>query len=104
MSIRKLGKDKREIQGDATRLALLAAGPAVRWDAVTLLEPRHGAVGSRGALRQPVPGGVIEPRPLRPLALLLAGARSEAGFFVAGADAPLVAREEVGRLIVRILE
>ena len=49
-------------------------------------------------------GGVIEVQPLRPLALLLAGAISEACFYVADADDPIVAREEVGRLIVRILE
>jgi hypothetical protein len=49
-------------------------------------------------------GGVIEPQPLRPLALLLAGALSEACFYVADADDPAQAREEVGRLVVRILE
>jgi hypothetical protein len=49
-------------------------------------------------------GGVIEVQPLRPLALLLAGAISEACFYVADADDPILAREEVGRLIVRILE
>jgi hypothetical protein len=41
---------------------------------------------------------------LRPLALLLAGALSEACFYVADAEDPAQAREEVGRLVVRILE
>ena len=48
--------------------------------------------------------GVIEPQPLRPLALLLAGALSKACFYVADADDPVAARAEVGRLIIRILE
>ncbi|MEA2636276.1 MAG: hypothetical protein QOH92_3043 [Chloroflexota bacterium] len=41
--------------------------------------------GIRGALRKAMHGGVIEVQPLRPLALLLAGAISEACFYVADA-------------------
>lgn len=69
-----------------------------------LIESRYGAVGIRGALRKAMHGGVIEPQPLRPLALLLAGAISEACFYVADAEDPVLAREEVGRLVVRMLE
>jgi hypothetical protein len=69
-----------------------------------MIESRYGAVGIRGALRKAMHGGVIEPQPLRPLALLLSGALSEACFYVADAEDPAQAREEVGRLVVRILE
>ncbi|HEX3507605.1 MAG TPA: TetR/AcrR family transcriptional regulator [Candidatus Dormibacteraeota bacterium] len=86
------------------RIALHDARSVLSWDVVHLVESRYGAVGIRGALRKAMHGGVIEPQPLRPLALLLAGAISEACFYVADADDPLLAREEVGRLIVRILE
>lgn len=86
------------------RIALHDARSVLSWDVVHLIESRYGAVGIRGALRKAMHGGVIEPQPLRPLALLLAGAISEACFYVADADEPIVAREEVGRLIVRILE
>jgi AcrR family transcriptional regulator len=86
------------------RIALHDARSVLRWDVVHLIESRYGAVGIRGALRKAMHGGVIEPQPLRPLALLLAGAISEACFYVADADDPSQAREEVGRLIVRILE
>ena len=65
---------------------------------------RYGAVGIRGALRKAMRGGVIEPQPLRPLALLLAGAIAEACFYVADAEDPAAARQEVGDLIVRLLE
>jgi AcrR family transcriptional regulator len=86
------------------RIALHDARSVLSWDVVHLVESRYGAVGIRGALRKAMHGGVIEAQPLRPLALLLAGAISEACFYVADSDDPIVAREEVGRLIVRILE
>ena len=86
------------------RIALHDARSVLSWDVVHLVESRYGAVGIRGALRKAMHGGVIEAQPLRPLALLLAGAISESCFYVADADDPIVAREEVGRLIVRILE
>jgi hypothetical protein len=86
------------------RIALHDARSVLSWDVVHLVESRYGAVGIRGALRKAMHGGVIEPQPLRPLALLLAGAISEACFYVADAEDPAQAREEVGRLVVRILE
>jgi AcrR family transcriptional regulator len=86
------------------RIALHDARSVLSWDVVHLIESRYGAVGIRGALRKAMHGGVIEPQPLRPLALLLAGALSEACFYVADAEDPVQAREEVGRLVVRILE
>jgi AcrR family transcriptional regulator len=86
------------------RIALHDARSVLSWDVVHSIESRYGAVGIRGALRKAMHGGVIEAQPLRPLALLLAGALSEACFYVADADDPTQAREEVGRLVVRILE
>ena len=86
------------------RIALHDARSVLSWDVVHLVESRYGAVGIRGALRKAMHGGVIEPQPLRPLALLLAGAISEACFYVADADDPLSARDEVGRLVIRLLE
>jgi AcrR family transcriptional regulator len=86
------------------RIALHDARSVLSWDVVHSIESRYGAVGIRGALRKAMHGGVIEPQPLRPLALLLAGALSEACFYVADAGDPVQAREEMGRLVVRILE
>jgi AcrR family transcriptional regulator len=86
------------------RIALHDARSVLSWDVVHLIESRYGAVGIRGALRKAMHGGVIEPQPLRPLALLLSGAITEACFYVADAEDPSLARQEVGRLIVRILE
>ena len=86
------------------RIALHDARSVLGWDTVRGIEMRYGAVGIRGALRKAMRGGVIEPQPLRPLALLLAGAIAEACFYVADAEAPAAARQEVGDLIVRLLE
>ena len=86
------------------RIALHDARSVLGWDAVRGIEMRYGAAGIRGALRKAIRGGVIEPQPLRPLALLLAGAIAEACFYVADADDPVAARQEVGDLIVRLLE
>ena len=86
------------------RIALHDARSVLGWDTVRGIEMRYGAVGIRGALRKAIRGGVIEPQPLRPLALLLAGAIAEACFYVADADDPVAARQEVGDLIVRLLE
>ena len=50
------------------------------------VETRFSAVALRGALRKAIHAGVIEPQPLRPLALMLTGALSEACLYVAQAD------------------
>lgn len=86
------------------RIVLHDARSVLGWEAVRDVETRYGAVGVRGALRKAMNAGVIERQPLRPLALLLTGALSEACFCVADADDPEAARLEVAGLIQRILE
>src|SRR5205085_89495 len=116
MEVKEQVKDLRLAQGEETRTALLAAArelfgangyPATSLDEIAA---RAGVTKGafyhhfRGALRKAMRGGVIEPQPLRPLALLLAGAIAEACFYVADAEDPAAARQEVGDLIVRLLE
>ena len=86
------------------RIAVHDARSVLGWDAVRQVETRYAAVGIRGALRKAMQGGVIERQPLRPLSLLISGALTEACLYVAAADDPTAAREEVGRLVVRLLE
>jgi len=86
------------------RIALHDARSVLGWETVRGIEMQYGAVGIRGALRKAMQGGVIERQPLRPLAVLLAGAVGEACFYVADAADPAAARREVGDLIVRLLE
>jgi len=93
-----------QIDPAVRRIALHDARSVLSYDVLHMIESRYGAVGIRGALRKAMHGGVIERQPLRPLALLLSGALSAACFYVADAEDPAQAREEVGRLMVRILE
>jgi AcrR family transcriptional regulator len=85
------------------RIVLTDARGVLGWETVRSIETRYSAVALRGALRKAVHAGVIEPRPLRPLALMLTGALSEACFYVADAEDPDVALKEVGELIEAML-
>jgi AcrR family transcriptional regulator len=85
------------------RIALRDARAVLGWAAVRDVESRFGAVPLRGVLRRAVRAGLVEPQPLRPLALMIMGALSEACLYVADADDPVVARAEVGDLVVRLL-
>ena len=86
------------------RIVLHDARSVLDWDSLRAIETRYSAVGIRGALRKAMQGGAIEREPLRPLALLLTGALNEACFYVADADDPEAAREEVRATVVRLLE
>jgi AcrR family transcriptional regulator len=85
------------------RIVLNDARSVLGWDTVRTIETRFSAVALRGALRKAMHAGVLERRPLRPLALLLAGALSEACLYVADADDPVMARDEVSGLIDDLL-
>ena len=85
------------------RIVLQDARAVLAWDDVRAIENRYGAVALRGALRKAVHAGVIQDQPLRPLALLLLGALSEACLFIADADDPDAARTECLDLITQML-
>ena len=85
------------------RIVLTDARGVLGWETVRSIETRFGAVAVRGALRKAMYAGVVERRPLRPLALMLTGALSEACFYVAEADNPDVALAEVGELVEALL-
>ena len=86
------------------RIVLHDARSVLDWDSLRAIETRYSAVGIRGALRKAMQGGAIARQPLRPLALLLTGALNEACFYVADADDPESARDEVRATVVRLLE
>jgi len=86
------------------RIVLHDARSVLGWAEIRAVETRYGTVGLRGVLRRAVRRGAVEPQPLRPLALLLNGALGEACLYVADADDPGAARDEAGRLVLRLLE
>ena len=85
------------------RIVLQDARAVLAWDDVRSIENRYGAVALRGALRKAVHAGVITEQPVRPLALLLLGALSEACLYIADADDPDAARAECLELITQML-
>jgi AcrR family transcriptional regulator len=85
------------------RIALRDARAVLGWEAVRDVESRFGAVPLRGVLRRAVRAGLVDTQPLRPLALILMGALSEACLYVADSDDPVASRVEVGDLVLRLL-
>jgi len=85
------------------QIALIDARAVLGWEAARAIETRFSTVALRGALRKAMRAGVLEPQPLRPLALMLTGALSEACQYVAESEASQEARHEVGALIVKLL-
>jgi AcrR family transcriptional regulator len=84
-------------------IALQDARAVLGWDEVRGIENRFGAVALRGALRKAMHAGVLEQRPLRPLALLLMGALGEGCLYIAESNEPDEARREVLALITDML-
>ena len=86
------------------RQIVLTDAPAVLgWETVRAIETRYSTVALRGALRKAMHAGVVERRPLRPLAFMLIGALGEACLYVAGAEDPVAARQEVNGLLSDLL-
>ncbi|MGZ4794657.1 MAG: TetR/AcrR family transcriptional regulator [Acidimicrobiia bacterium] len=85
------------------RIVMQDARAVLGWEEVHAIETRFGAVALRGALRKAMHAGVISRQPLRPLSLLLMGALSEACLYIAEADDPAHAQEEVDALITTAL-
>ena len=85
------------------RIAMRDARAALGWETVRQVEAKYGAVPLRGVLRRAIRTGLIDPVPLRPLALMLMGALGEACFYVADADDREAAREEALAMIGRLL-
>lgn len=85
------------------RIVLRDARAVLGWDRVREVEARYGAVPLRGVLRKAMRLHKIRPFPLRPLALMVMGALNEGCFYIAEADDPVPARDEVRTLLSALL-
>ena len=85
------------------QIALVDARGVLGWETVHAIETRFSAVALRGALRKAMHAGVVRRQPLRPLALMLTGALSEGVIYIADADDPDAARQEVHGLVIELL-
>jgi AcrR family transcriptional regulator len=86
------------------RIVLRDARAVLGWQAVREVENRFGVVPLRAVLRRALRVGLIAPAPLRPLALIIMGGLTEACLYVADADDPVAAREEVRVLVQTLLD
>ncbi len=86
------------------RILLYDAQAVLDADTIRHVENRYGAVVLRGALRRAIRSRVIQPLPLKTLALMLTGAILEGCMAIADADDPQQARADVARVLTSILE
>ena len=86
------------------RILLHDAQAVLDADTIRRVENRYGAVVLRGALRRAIRAGVIQPLPLKTLALMLTGAILEGCMDIAHAEDPKQAREDVGNVLTSVLE
>ncbi|MGN6472689.1 MAG: TetR family transcriptional regulator [Mycobacteriales bacterium] len=85
------------------QIVLIDARGVLGWETAREIEARFSTVALRGALRKAMTAGVVSRQPLRPLAVMLIGALSEACFYLAANEADSTARTEVADLIVSLL-
>jgi AcrR family transcriptional regulator len=86
------------------RILLHDAQAVLDADTIRRVENRYGAVVLRGALRRSIRAGVIQPLPLKALALMLTGAILEGCMAIAHANEPNQAREDVGNVLTSLLQ
>jgi AcrR family transcriptional regulator len=85
------------------QIALIDARGVLGWETAREIETRFSTVALRGALRKAMHAGVVTPQPLRPLAVMLIGALSEACFYLAANAENPQANDEVAELVVTLL-
>jgi AcrR family transcriptional regulator len=88
---------------DVRQIVVNDARSVLGWEVARSIETRFSTVAVRGALRKAMSAGVLTRQPLRPLALMLTGALSESCLYVAEAEDPFTALEEVAGLIASML-
>jgi hypothetical protein len=86
------------------RILLHDAQAVLDADTIRRVENRYGAVVLRGALRRAIRAGVIQPLPLKTLALMLTGAILEGCMAIAHAENPNQVREDVGNVLTSLLQ
>ncbi|HWC33312.1 MAG TPA: helix-turn-helix domain-containing protein [Mycobacteriales bacterium] len=85
------------------QIVLVDSRGVLGWETAREIETRFSTVALRGALRKATHAGVVTPQPLRPLAVMLIGALSEACFYLAANADSSDAAAEVSDLIVTLL-
>jgi AcrR family transcriptional regulator len=88
---------------EINRIALLDAPAVLGWEQWRAVGLKYGLGLTEAILRAAMDDGRIAEQPLRPLAHVLLGALDEAALYVARAEDPVVAREEMRTVLTGIL-
>jgi AcrR family transcriptional regulator len=86
------------------RIVLQDAQAVLDADTIRRVDTRYGAVVLRGALRRAIRTGVVQPLPLKILALMLTGAILEGCMAIADSDDPIQARADAGDVLTTLLQ
>jgi AcrR family transcriptional regulator len=86
------------------RIVLQDAQAVLDADTIRRVDTRYGAVVLRGALRRAIRAGVVQPLPLKILALMLTGAILEGCMAIADSDNPTQARADAGDVLTTLLQ
>jgi AcrR family transcriptional regulator len=89
---------------DVRRIQLVDGPAVLSWEEWREIDAAHAVAQVAAGLELLMDGGVIERRPVGPLAHLLHGATTEAAMYVAFAEDRGRARDEVGGALRRLLE
>ena len=87
---------------EVRQLMLLDAPSVIGWREYREMSQNNSVETTEQLLQAAIEAGQLRPQPLRPLALVLLGALEEAAIYLAGAEDPGQAREDV-RAVIRDL-
>ncbi|MBV9604753.1 MAG: TetR/AcrR family transcriptional regulator [Solirubrobacterales bacterium] len=87
---------------EVRQLMLLDAPSVIGWAEYREMSQQNSVAAAEELLSAAIEAGQLRPQPLRPLALVVLGALDEAAIYLARAESPTEAREEV-RAVVRDL-
>lgn len=90
------------VEPEVRQLMLQDAPSVIGWAEYREMSQRNAVESAEELLQAAIDAGQLRPQPLRPLALVLLGALDEAAMYLAGAEDPAQAREDV-RAVVRDL-
>jgi AcrR family transcriptional regulator len=86
------------------QISLIDAPAVLGWAQWREIDERYGLGLVSFGLQNAIDGGVLAPRPVRPLAHLLMGAMAEAAMLIANADDPRGARAEIEPPLISLLD
>lgn len=86
------------------RIVFVDAAAVLGWAEWRAIDASYGLGLVRFVIEDVMEAGLVERRPVEPLAHVVLGALNEAGMVIANAEDPAVARQEVGEAIMFLLE